>query len=312
MSTTDGHPIRLRFAGYSPPTTTHSQAAARFKELLERRTRGAIEVDLFWNVLDFGYTGGTMVQMVDSGFLNGMYMSTSYFAGECPKLAALDLPFLFDTRERAFAALDGEIGLEMAADLGAHTGLAVVGYWENGFRHLSNRLRPIRQPEDIRGLRVRIQPSPLYAEAFRAIGAEPVATDILDLIPALAEGRVDGQENPLDNTWTYGAYRYTPYVTLTAQFFGVRVMCLNRRWLESLPDSLQAAVRETALEASRYQRQLAAQRDAAVSELLTSSGVQIDPLPADTLAAFRAASEPVYAGMRERVGEAFVEALTRS
>lgn len=307
LSQRDAIPIRLRFAGYGPPTTSHSRAAARFKELLEGATSGRIAVDVFWNVLDFGYSGEALVQMVDAGLLAGMYFSSSYFADTCPKLAVLDLPFLFETREQAFRVLDGPLGAEMAADLESRSSLDVVGFWENGFRHLSNRVRPIQTPDDVRGLRIRIQPSPLYAEAFRLIGAEPVMTDISELIPALEQGRVDGQENPLDNTWTYGAYRYTPYVSLTAQFFGVRLMCLNRPWLQALPEDLHQAVRQAAAEATLYQRQLAASRDAELADLLRANGVRIDPLPAETMAALRRASEPLYQQLAGQVGNDFLQ-----
>ncbi|MCC7105925.1 MAG: TRAP transporter substrate-binding protein DctP [Chloroflexi bacterium] len=236
-----------------------------------------------------------------------MYYSTTSLFDVAPKLGLLDLPFLFESRDHVFRMLDGPIGAELSAELEDRIPLTVLGYWENGFRHLSNRIRPIQTPADMHGLRIRIQPNPIYAEAFRALGAKPAATDIAELIPALEEGRIDGQENPLDNTWTYGAYRFTPYITLTAQFFGVRVMCVRRGWFETLSARDREVVRAAAREAVAYQRQLAVERDAEMTERLTAHGVQIEALPAETRAAFRRASEPVYERLRDRIGPVLIE-----
>jgi tripartite ATP-independent transporter DctP family solute receptor len=302
----------LLFAGYSPPSSTHSRAAARFGELVQQATDGRIRVHLVWNILDFGYPAEGLIDLVTGGLLDGMYYSTTSLFDIAPKFGLLDLPFLLESRDHVFRMLDGPIGAELSAELEARTPLAVLGYWENGFRHLSNRLRPIRTPADMHSLRIRIQPNPIYAEAFRALGAEPVATDIAELIPALEAGRIDGQENPLDNTWTYGAYRFTPYITLTAQFFGVRVMCVRRGWLESLSAEDREAVYIAARQAIAYQRQLAVERDAEMTALLTAHGVQIEAIPDETRAAFRRASEPVYDRLREQIGSDLIERVLQA
>lgn len=149
-------PIRIRFAGYSPPQSTHSRAAAHFRDAVHQRLGDAAQVDLFWNVLDFGYRADDLLAMVESGLLSGCYFSSSYLAGRVPELAILDLPFLFETAAHAHAALDGELGDRLTAATEAATGFRVLGYWDNGFRHLTNRLRPIRSPDDCKGLRIRL------------------------------------------------------------------------------------------------------------------------------------------------------------
>lgn len=293
---------RLRFAGYSPPDSVYSAAARRFKELVEARSSGRIAVDLFWNVLDFGYSAEQLIQMVESGLLTACYMSTSYLTALSPRLAIFDLPFLITTRAQAFTLLDGPLGASMAGELEAASGLKHLGFWENGFRHLSNARRTVRSPSDLAGLRIRLQPNPLHRRAFRLLGAEPVLTDVADLVDALREGRADGQENPLDNIWTYGVYRYTRYLTLTSHLYGVRGMYLNRAWFEKLEAELRAIVAEAGRQATAEQRMLAAARDAAMREKLEREGVEFVDLSPDELEAFRCRVRPLYAETTETLG----------
>jgi tripartite ATP-independent transporter DctP family solute receptor len=286
---------RLRFAGYSPPDSVYSAAARCFKELVEAGSGGRIEVDLFWNVLDFGYSAEQLIQMVESGLLTGCYMSTSYLTGLAPRLGIFELPFLIATRAQALRLLDGPLGAAMAGELEAASGLKHLGYWENGFRHFSNARRPVRSPADLVGLRIRLQPNALHQRAFRLLGAEPVLTDVADLVDALRAGRADGQENPLDNIWTYGVYRYTKYLTLTAHLYGVRGMYLNRAWFERLDSKLRAVVAEAGRQATAEQRALAATRDAAMRAKLEQHGVEVVDLSPDELDAFRQRVRPLYA-----------------
>jgi len=294
---------RLRFAGYSPPDSVYSAAARRFKELVEAGSGGRIAVDLFWNVLDFGYSAEQLIQMVESGLLTGCYMSTSYLAGLAPRLGVFDLPFLIATRAQALTLLDGPLGAAMADELEAASGLKHLGYWENGFRHLSNARRPVRSPADLVGLRIRLQPNALHQRAFRLLGAEPVLTDVADLVEALRAGRADGQENPLDNIWTYGVYRYTTYLTLTGHLYGVRGMYLNRVWFEGLAPELQAVVAAAGRQATAEQRTMAATRDAGMRAKLEQHGVEFVELSPDELEAFRRAMRPLYAEAVETLGQ---------
>lgn len=302
-------PRHLRFGGYSPPDSLFSQAAKRFGELVEQGSAGRIAVDLFWNVLDFGYSAQQLIQMVDCGLLGGCYVSTSYLTHLSPRLAVFDRLFEITSREQAFALLDGPEGQLMAADLEASSNLKHLGYWENGFRHLTNARHPVHSPADLRGLKIRLQPNELHQRAFRLLGAEPVLTDVADLVAALRDGRVDGQENPLDNTWTYGVYRYTKYVTLTAHLYGARGLYANQGWYADLAPDLQQAVLAAARQATAEQRARSAQRDGEMRARLEQAGLQFVELTPEERDGWRSAStaalpSPAPAGWRRRPGEA--------
>jgi len=183
-------PFRIRLGGYAPPESVHTQAARFFKAAVEAEAGGAVAVDVFHNVLDFGYAFGDLVEMVRSGLLTCAYASTAYLAEAVPSLGAFDLPFLFAGRPAAHAAMDGAIGDLLAREAEAHLGLTWLGYWENGFRHVTSRQGPVTSLADLAGLRIRIQPNAIHERTFALLGAVPVPTDIKDLLPAILEGRV--------------------------------------------------------------------------------------------------------------------------
>ena len=115
-----------------------------------------------------------------------------------------------------------------------HTGYRVLGYWDNGFRHISNRLRPIRHPDDCRGMRIRTLDNAVYRQALAAMGFAPVTIDVKDLVRAVETHEVDAQENPLTNTVNFGLHRTHKHLSLTSHFYGVALLLANRAWLEAL------------------------------------------------------------------------------
>ena len=227
--------IRIRFGGYAPPDSVHSQAARFFKAQVEGEAAGAVAVDVFHNVLDFGYSFGDLLEMVRAGVLTCGYASTAYLAEAAPALGAFDLPFVFADRAAAHAAMDGALGDLLAEAADARLGLAGLGYWENGFRHVTSRRGPVASLADLAGLRIRIQPNAIHRRTFELLGAVPVPTDLKDLLPAIAEGRVDAHENPLENIHAYGIHRHHPFVSLTGHVYGVRGLYANAAALRGYP-----------------------------------------------------------------------------
>jgi TRAP-type transport system periplasmic protein len=150
-----------------------------------------------------------------------------YLAARVPERAVLDLPFTFDRRDRAHALLDGALGARLADRVAAATGYRVLGYSDNGFRHLTNRVRPIRTPGDCRGLRMRILASELHRAVFDRLGFEPVVLDVRELLAAVRAGTIDAQDNSLTNIYNFEIYRHHRHVTLTGHFFANEVARLT-------------------------------------------------------------------------------------
>jgi TRAP-type C4-dicarboxylate transport system substrate-binding protein len=208
-------------------------------------------------------------------------------------LALLDTPFRFPDLHGAHAALDGEIGRLLSEVIAEVTGFDVLGFWDNGFRHLTNRLRPIRSPEDCIGMRVRVQPSPIHERMIELWGAIPVPIDLQEGIEMIASGQVDAQENPLANTVAYGVDRHHHHLTLSAHVYGARAVLVNRAAFNSWDDQLRDAVREATRSAIAWQRAAAANAETAIATRLRAEGLDVIELTHDDRDAFAAALKPL-------------------
>ena len=181
--------------------------------------------------------------MAEHGILTLSYQSTSYLADRVPELEFPDLPFLFDGLADARAAMDGKLGAWMSRKIEERIpGYRVLGYFENGYRHVSNRLRPVRTPADLKGMRVRLMPGKVHARSFELQGAVPFSLDLKPGLEAIVSGAVDGQENPLANTVDYGAHKVHRYHSLTGHCYLSRGIYMNRAEFERWPKELQDAI----------------------------------------------------------------------
>jgi TRAP-type C4-dicarboxylate transport system substrate-binding protein len=305
-------PIVLKFGGYQPPASIHNAAAARFGELLRQKLGDRITFELIGSVLDLGRLSGDLPVMVEKGELSFCYMSTVRFASAVPELQLLELPFLVRDRHAVWRALDGELGASFTRRMHAATPYRVLGLWDNGFRHVTNKVRPIRTPADCRGLRIRTQMSALHGEVFQALGFEPIAADIKRFVAEIAGDSFDAHDNPLTNIYTFGVHRHHRHITLTSHFFGASFLLANAREYASWPADVRAAVDEAAPQAIALQRRLAISEDQDVLAKLDPRENEVVSLTASEHAAFVSAVEPVLAKYRKRLDTKLFAALERA
>jgi TRAP-type transport system periplasmic protein len=291
---------QVRLGGYAPSDSTHGRALDGIAAGLRRGLGDRVEID--YNILDRGLPAGVLLDEVESGALTLCFFSSSYLADRVPELAVVDLPYVFDSLEQAHRSLDGALGLTLSTRTREATGLVPLGYWDNGFRHLSNRSREVCTPEDCRGLRVRLQPNWAHEQLFRELGAEPVANDLAAGIAMLRSGELDAQENPLANFVAYGIHELHPYVTLTSHVYGARGVYASavqlRDWTDVEVEVLHAAVGAAIDE----QRLAAARAEAELQDWLASRGTKIHTLTDSEAAAFREAAAPVVAAVTSQIG----------
>ena len=295
-------PIALKFGGYQEPASIHNQAAGRFGELLKKSLGDRIRFELIGSILKIGRGSGELVPMVESGELTFCYMSTVRFSKAAPELQLLELPFVVKDRATVFKALDGELGETARRRIDSGTKCRLLGYWDNGFRYLSNRVHPIRRPEDCRGIRIRTQMSDLHGEVFRALGFEPIKSDIKDFVEQVGGDRFQAQDNPLTNIYNFGVHNHHRYITLTAHFWGSSAFVCNAAQYLGWPKDVQDAVTAAAKEATACQRQLAAVEDAEIMKKLDPAKNEVIDLTDAERGAFRKAVQPVLDKYRERLG----------
>src|SRR5262245_51131177 len=297
-------PIQIRMGGYGPPTTTCSRALKIMGDRIEAEFGKGAEAKYIWNVMDLGYKGGDLLWMAEHGILTLSYQSTSYLADRVPELELADLPFLFDGLEHARAAMDGALGAWMTRKIEERIpDYRVLGYFENGYRHVSNRLHPVRTLADLKGMRVRLMPGNTHNRSFELMGAVPHSLDLKPGLEAIVAGAVDGQENPLANTVDYGAHKVHRYHTLTGHCYLSRGIYMNRVEFERWPKALQNAIQSAAREAVVAQRELAVEEEAHARAESEKAGGEVLELTSEQRAAFARLVKPLHDEARERFGE---------
>jgi TRAP-type C4-dicarboxylate transport system substrate-binding protein len=287
--------IMLRCAGYQGEASVHTQGLRALAAALEG---GDLAVALTPDVTAQGHKAAALLDRVAGGALELCYFNSSYLADRVPAVQALDLPFVIRDRAQAWRLLDGALGAALRAQIEAATAYRVLGFWDNGFRHLTNRVRPITRVADCAGLRLRTVGSALHHEIFAALGFEPVPVDVKDLPQAVASGLVDAQENPLTNTVNFSLQRHHRHVSLTAHFFGVALLLANRAWFDGLDGATAARLRAAIATATDVQRRLAAGEDEVCLARLQADGCAIVGPAAIDLAGFEAAVAPIRGRVR--------------
>ena len=147
-------PIKIRMGGYGPPTTSFSRSLALIGDELAAQFGDRVSVKYVWNIMDFGYRAEDILWLVEDGVLTLGYQSSSYLTDRVPELGFVDLPFLFDRTDAARSAIDGELGRYLAGKIEERANYRILGYFENGFRQISNRLRRVNRPTDLTGMQI--------------------------------------------------------------------------------------------------------------------------------------------------------------
>ena len=281
--------IALRFGGYQPARSVHTRGLHALAGAVAQRSDGELAIEVTENVVATGYKAADLFDLVARGALDGCYFASSYLAGRVPALEVLDLPFQAGSRALAFAALDGAGGGLLASAVADATPYRVLGYWDNGIRHISNGVRPIHAPADCVGLSLRTLDSALHQAAFRAVGFRPAFIDVAELAKAVAERRVDAQENPLTNMINFGLQAYHKHVSLTGHLLGVALLLVNRARFDAISEESRGLLGDAVRESEMVQRGSAAEENAACLTLLAEAGITPVGPDAIDLPAFQAA-----------------------
>jgi TRAP-type transport system periplasmic protein len=301
------HPMAVRLAGYQGPASILSASLQDLARGL-RDPRLVFDVQVEEDVTASGEKAADLFASVESGQRHVAYMASGYLSARVPALGVLDLPFSVSDRTTALAALDSEAGAQLREAVSRQTGLQVLAFWDNGFRHISNSVRPLRTPSDCAGLVIRTLDSALYRELLTALGFTAVTTDVKDLVPAVRSGAVQAQENPLTNLLSFGLWQYHPHVSLTGHSFGVLLLVCPRDWYVALPQAQRSVLDAAVAQATAAQRKRAAAQDKLALAALREHGVR--PLmPADLdLAAMHAATAPITARLCRQLSTDLIQA----
>jgi len=303
-------PIQIRMGGYGPATTGFSRALKFIGDRLTAEFGDGVDVKYVWNIMELGYRAEDILWLVEHGLLTLGYQSSSYLTDRVPDLGIVDLPFLFPDTQTARAAMDGALGDALGRKIEERVSYRILGWFENGFRHISNRVRPVRVPADLAGLRIRVLPSKVQARTFELLGAVPMRMDLTQAIEMIKAGTIDAQENPLSNTVTYGVHKFHRFHTLSNHFYISRPIFLHRAAFDAWPADLQRAMRAAVTAAVAFQRELHVVEEADAHKAIEAQGCELVELTASEHAAFAAAVAPLAADARATYGAELLD-LTR-
>ena len=287
----------LRAAGYQGSGSILTRALHVFADALADAPTSlacAVEDD----VTAIGETARSLFDSIEAGERQIGYMASGYLSARVPELSVLDLPFTVQDRAFALKALDGAVGEMLDHAVSQRSGLKVLGFWDNGFRHLTNQRHPIRQPADCLGLKVRTIDSADYRAALAALGFQALTIDVRDLVSAVAGGRVDAQENPLANFLLFEIWRHHRFVSLTSHLFGVVLLVCNAAWWHLLPADQRRRVCQAARKSCVVQRRLAAEEDQRALAVLKTLGTDVLLASAIDLPALQACCQSLVAARR--------------
>jgi C4-dicarboxylate-binding protein DctP len=302
--------IEIRLGGYQGPNSVHTRGAMRFGEVLQREAGALAAFELVPDVIALGRPSGDLPVMVESGELALCYISTVRFAPAVPELTMFELPYVVRERERVIAALDGELGALLKERMQANTPFRALGFWDNGFRHITNRVRPIHTPADCEGLRIRTQVSALHGEVLGAMGFVPIPVDVKEFVEQVDTERFQAQENPLTNTFNFNVHHYHRYITLSGHFFGTSVLICSKAQYAKWPRELQQAIEIAGREATAHQHRLAAAEDDEVLAQIDPKENEVIRLTPAEQDAFVKAVQPVLAKHRKTLDPKLFEYLS--
>ena len=291
-------PIRIVMGGYGPATTGFSLALKKMGDRLTAKFGRDVDVKYVYNILDLGYRADDILWLVENGVLTLGYQSSSYLTERVPELGIADLPFLFPDTAAARTAMDGALGRLLVDRIEAGMDYRILGWFGNGFRHASNRHRPVRTPADLKGMTIRVLPSKVQERTFELLGAVPKVMDLTEAITAVKAGTLDAQENPFFNTVTYGVHNFHRFHTATSHFYLSRPIFFHRPSFDAWPKELQMEMRAAVKEAVAFQRDLHVKEEEDSAAEIRKVGGEILELTPEQHQAFVAAVTPIYGEAR--------------
>lgn len=281
---------------FTPPADSHYGDAARaFAETIAERSGGAFEIAL----RPAGALGGErdVIEGMQIGTVELAISSTGPIGNFVPEVYALDFPFLFDDYASAHAVLDGEIGQELLASFQPH-GIVGLAWAENGFRHITNSVRPIREPADLAGLKLRTMENEVHIAAFRAAGAAPTPMSWTEVLTSLQQGTIDGQENPIPIVTANNMWEIQDNITLTGHVYSPAVVAMSAIHWDGLTEEQQGWFVEAAQAAAAASRQTVAANEESGIALMRENGMEV--IDGIDKAAFAAAVQPAYDEFADR------------
>ena len=275
----------LIIAGYQGSNSIHTKSVEYFIDELSRD----FITDFIMDVTNDGDKASSLIEKTQQGEIHASYLLSSYFEKILPEIQILDLPYLFNSRNEAYNSLRSDLFNYIDKKL-KNKNLKLLGFWDNGIRHISSKIKLIKNLSDCKGQVIRTTPSPLHIEIFRKLGFIPKPLDVRDFKLAIEKNDIDAQENPLTNYWNFGVYKKQEFVSLTSHIFGFCLFVINDDYFNKLSDLNKKFLINKSKETTKFQRRLAISEDDILIKKIKSKNIKIENIDKDGLEDFKRAT----------------------
>jgi tripartite ATP-independent transporter DctP family solute receptor len=303
----------LKYAHFQPAKDDQPKhaAALAFKEHVEKATNGSIKVEIY-PAGQFGKDQPTM-EGLKLGSLELAVAHDGAIATVHKPIGVLGIPFLFDSHAQAWRVYDSAWLKGFSDDMVKKTGIRMLSVADNGVRHFTNSLRPIQTPADMKGMKIRIQPSPVFKTMVESLGASPSAIPWGELPTALQQKVVDGQENGVTNILAASLYQHQKFATLDGHVYSIHAYMVNDRFYSGLSATERKAVDEGVAKATAIHRKMTADQDNNAKAILEKNGMQVYVPTAAQIGEFRKlAQPPVRQWAEAEIGKNYVDDLFKA
>ena len=303
-------PIIIKFSHVVAEQTPKGQGALKFKELAEKKFPGKVQVQVFPSSQLFG--DAKELEALLLGDVQLIAPSLSKFDRYTKKIQVFDLPFLFDNIDAVDRFQSGPQGKALLASMTGR-GLLGLGYWHNGMKQLSTNKDKLTRPEDVKGLKFRIQASDVLEAQFRALGANPQKMAFSEVYQALQTGVVDGQENTWSNIYSQKFHEVQKTIAETNHGVIDYMVVTNSKWWDGLPADIRTGLAEAMTAATAHANKLAADINESDRKKITDTGkAKIQKLSKEDIAAWRKTMEPVWKKFEGDIGRDLIDAAMKS
>jgi len=303
-------PIVIKFSHVVTPDTPKGKAAEQFKKLAEERTKGKVKVEIYPN--SQLYKDKEELEMLQLGSVQMLAPSLAKFGplGE-REFEAFDLPYIFENYDELHKVTEGPIGLGLLKKL-EPKGIVGLAYWDNGFKVMTAN-KPLRKPEDVKGLKLRIQSSKVLDAQMRALGGIPQVMAFSEVYQALQTGVVDGTENTDSNIYTQKMHEVQKFLTVTDHGYIGYVVVVNKKFWDGLPPDIRTTLEGAMKDATSYGNHIARQENDAALEAIRKSGkTQIISLTPQEKLAWKKVLIPVHAQMGDKIGKDLIQSIYKA
>ena len=303
-------PITLRFGTNQASSSVAFQGCQHWADTVKEKTNGKVTIEVYES-----NTLGSQADMLDGlkmGTIELSFNSPATMSAAVPQVGVLDLPYIFTSKEQAYAVLDGEIGREIFSAAEQQEGYYVLASFEGGFRQSINTKKDVAALADYAGLKFRCPESKIYLGLYEKLGSIPTAMDMSEVFTALQNGTVDGSESPIFTIYSNSWYEAAKHLTIDNHIYACNPILVSAKYFDKLPAAIQTLLRETCQEAAQWEREKTTQEEESVIEKMEAAGVTVTRLSDDALAEVQAAVKPVWNDFADKIGSDLIDKVANA